>query len=667
MDSRPASGASRPAITRRRFAGSLAASALGLPVGCGDGPRQAGARSGRRVVVLGLDGLDPKILKALMDQGRAPNFSKLAARGSFQPLGTTMPALSPVAWSTFITGTDPGSHTIADFVMRDPATYQPYFSIWETEPPARELSLGEYRIAIGGPGVVNRRVGVPFWTYLADAGIPSTVIKIPTNFPVDDTATRALSGMGTPDLVDSLGRFNYYTSDAKEDIPGLTGGTLHRIKVSGGRVRTGLPGPGNSLREDGRETSAEFTVDVDPNNDAVLVEIQGQRILLQKGEYSDWIAVRFDLASWLVGVSGICRFYLRQVHPHLKLYVTPINIDPSAQSMPVSHPPEVGGEIASQIGPFWTKGLPSDTRALDYRILDDEAYVKQAELILEDRLRLFEHEWDRFSDGLFFFYVSSTDQDTHMLWRNMDKTHPMHDASDVRFSGYIHHLYEEMDRLVGRVLPAADDDTLLLICSDHGFAPFGRQFHLNSWLRREGYLAVKDEAASKEVANVEDIDWPKTAAYGIGFNGLYMNRVGREGQGTLGDGEAERVSARIATELEAIRDSDTGERPVHRVYRRSELYQGEFSSDMPELLVGYTPGYRSSSGSVMGESGKEILDINPWAWAGDHSMARDLVPGCLFSSQPLAGANPNIKDLPVTILQFFGLRQPFGMQGTSLL
>ncbi len=602
-----------------------------------------------------------------MDQGRAPNFRRLADMGGFRPLGTTMPALSPVAWSTFITGGDPSSHTIADFIMRDPLTYEPYFSIWESAPAGRKISLGNYELALGGAEVVNKRVGVPFWTYLTDLGIPSTVIKIPTNFPVDDTASRALSGMGTPDLADSFGRFHYYTSDPEERYPGLTGGVVHALKVERGRAQARLTGPANSLRKDGAETSVPFTVDADAVHDTVLIEIQGQRLLLQRGEFSEWVSVRFELASWLVGVPGVCRFYLKQVRPHLQLYVTPINIDPAAQAMPVSYPEEVGGEIARQIGPFWTKGLPSDTKALDYRILDDEAYVRQAELILEDRLRLFDHEWSRFREGLFFFYVSSTDQDTHMLWRNMDKSHPMHAASDVRFSGYIHHLYEEMDKLVGRVLPAAGDDTLLLVCSDHGFAPFGRQFHLNSWLRREGYLAVRSEAESKERANILDVDWSSTAAYGIGFNGLYMNRVGREGQGILGDDEASRIAERIAGELESIRDPDTGQRPVHRVYRRDELYAGEFADGMPELLVGYTPGYRSSSESVMGESGSEILNLNPWAWAGDHSMARDLVPGCLFSSRALAKQDPHIADLPVTILDFFGLRRPYGMQGSTVL
>ena len=651
-------------ITRRRFAGSLAGAATSA-IGCGRGPSSAGP--GRRVIVLGLDGLDPNIVQALMDEGRMPHFRRLAEMGTFLRLGTTMPALSPVAWSTFITGTDPGSHTIADFIMRDRFTYEPYFSIWESTEPSRTLRMGDYKIALSGPEVVNKRIGVPFWTYLSDAGISSTVIKIPTNFPVDGTATRALSGMGTPDLADSFGRFNYYTTDEGESYPGLTGGVIHHVALRDGRIEAELSGPENPLRVDQAETTLPFRVVVDPIHDAVVVEIEGRKMLLEVGEYSDWAAVRFPLASALATVPGVCRFYLKQAHPHVQLYVTPINIDPSRQAMQIAHPEEVGGEIASAIGPFWTKGLPADTKALDYRVLEDEGYVKQAELILEDRLRLFEHEWERFRDGLFFFYVSSTDQDTHMLWRNMDASHPMHAASDVRFSGFIHHLYEVMDGLLGRVLPAAGDDTLVLVCSDHGFAPFGKQFHLNSWLRTEGYLKVKDEAANKEAASMEDIDWSKTAAYGCGFNGLYVNRLGREGQGIIGDREAERLTGRIASELEAIRDPETGERPVHRVYRRSEVHPGEFGSDMPELLVGYTPGYRSSSESVMGGSGSRILDINPWAWAGDHSMARDLVPGCLFSSHSIREPQPNIIDLPTTILSFFGLPKPFGMQGEALL
>ncbi len=657
-------------FTRRKFGAVAGFGTVAAPFSCGlfsSGRERRAPAAGKRAVVLGLDGLDPKILQALMDTGRAPNFKKLAETGAFRALGTTMPALSPVAWSTFITGVDPGSHGIVDFLMRDAETYAPYFSIWESRAASHTIALGDYEIALGGGEIENKRIGVPFWAYLTAAGIPATVIKIPTNFPVDDTATRAVSGMGTPDLVDSFGMFGYYTTDRGEEYPDISGGRVHYVRSRRGRVQSRLFGPENSIDKTAGAATVPFTVDVDPEHNAARIEVQGRLLAIRQGEYSDWVKVRFDFVKWLAGVSGICRFYLKEAHPHLKLYVTPINIDPAEQAMPVTHPPEVGGEIADRIGPFWTKGLPCDTKALDYRVLDDEAYVKQAELILAERMKLFDYEWSKFREGFFYFYVSSTDQDAHMLWRNMDESHPMHAASDIRFSGYIHHLYEQMDKLVGKVLPAVDDDTLLVVCSDHGFAPFGRQFHLNTWLREQGYLKVKDEAARKERTSLADIDWQRTAAYGLGFNGLYINRLGREGQGFVDDGEADRLTARIAGELQAIADSETGRRPVHRVYAREEVYSGEFTRDMPELLVGYTPGYRASSDSVQGNTGKEILNVNPWAWAGDHSMARDLVPGCLLISRSIAVEKPDIIDLPTTILDFFGIEKPYQMSGRILV
>ncbi len=653
-------------ISRRAFSKAAAGGLAAALSGCG--AKMAGDPQGRKVVVLGLDGLDPKIIKALMDSGRAPNFKKLAERGMFQPLGTTMPALSPVAWSSFITGMTPGGHGIPDFLARDPLTYGPVFSIWETGDVESTLKLGDYELALSGGETRNNRRGKPFWAYLTEQGIPATVIKIPTNFPVEETATRAMAGMGTPDLTDSFGNFGYYTTDFDEDVENISGGRLIRIRVRGGRVDSDILGPDNTVdRSVTGATKIPFFVHVDPDSDVVRIEVQDQVFVLQKGEFSDWAHLKFDLIPGLAGVSGIARFYVKQVHPHFKLYVSPINLDPEDQAMPVTYPEEMGGEIARHIGPFWTKGLPSDTKPLDLGIFDDEDYVKQAELILEDRMRLFEYEWSRFEEGLFYFYVSSTDQDTHMLWRNMDETHPTHHMSDVRYSGYIHHLYERMDKLVGEVLPAADDRTLLIVCSDHGFASFGREFQLNSWLRDNGYLTLKDSAKSKDRADLYDINWDKTVAYGIGFNGLYLNTVGREERGIVGAEKAPELIARISRELMGLTDSDTGRRPVHKVYKRDEIYQGELTPDMPEMLVGYTPGYRNSNDSLLGDTVKDIIGINPRAWAGDHSMAMELVPGSLFASMPLPGEDPNIVDLPVTILDYFGIERPEQMVGKSLL
>ncbi len=666
-------GSNNRGLDRRTFmklsAGTAAAAGLSLPpAACG-----RGSTTTKKVIVLGLDGLDPQLVKALIDMGRAPNFKKLAEMGSFMKLATTMPALSPVAWSSFITGTTPGSHGIADFITRDPKTYLPVFSIYENRDPEITFSIGDIHLPIKGGGPVNLRRGTPFWSYLTERGIPAWVSKVPTNYPVEETATRAISGMGTPDLTDAYGMFNYYTSDPFEDYPNVSGGTVHYVDVAHNSVRTEILGPVNSLRTSGSDdpqadvTRVPFTVYLDPDqDDAVRLDVQGKSILLRKGEYSEWVQLDFELLPVIGSVSGIARFLVKQVRPHFQLYVTPINIDPAKPAAPVTYPADLGAEIVRDIGAFWTKGLPCDTKAFDYRVINDEEYVKQAELVLDERMRLFDHQWSQFSEGLFYFYVSSTDQDAHMLWRNMDPTHPLHSEGDPRFAGYILDMYQRMDELVGKVLPAVDDETLLLICSDHGFTQFGRQFHLNTWLRDNGWLTLKPGAEKKEETSVFDIDWSQTAAYGMGFNGLYLNLKNREAQGIVEPNQAPGLLAKLRSELEAVSDTDTGTRPVAKVYSRDELYSGEMTPMMPELLVGYTPGYRNSSKSFMGSTGKEVINLNPWAWSGDHSMAYQMVPGTLFTNRPVSKSVPSILDLPVTILEHFGIAKPPQMVGSSI-
>jgi predicted AlkP superfamily phosphohydrolase/phosphomutase len=560
-------------------------------------------------------------------------------------------------------------------VTRDPENYLPVFSIFDNLEPDITLSIGDVHLPVKGGGPRNLRRGTPFWSYLTERGIPAWVSKIPTNYPVDETATKAIAGMGTPDLTDAYGVFSYYTSDPFEDYPNISGGVVHYVDVVDNQVRADLLGPVNSLRtakETSRDpyantTKAPFTVYLDPNrNDVVRLDIQGRTLLLKVGEYSPWVNVSFDLLPVIGKVSGIARFLVKQVRPHFQLYITPINIDPADQAGPITYPADFGAEIVRDIGAFWTKGLPADTKAFDYDVLNDEEYVGQAELILAERMKLFEHQWSRFDTGLFYFYVSSTDQDAHMLWRNMDPTHPKHAEADPRFAGWIPHVYERMDELVGRVLPAVDDNTLLLICSDHGFSQYGRQFHLNTWLRDNGYLVLKGGAGKKDETSVLDIDWSQTVAYAMGFNGLYLNLKNREAKGIVTADKASAITARLTRDLEAVIDPETGTRPIARVYDRDALYSGDMTPSMPEMLVGYTPGYRTSDQSFMGSTGSQTINLNPWAWSGDHSMAYQMVPGSLFSSRRVAKSDPSILDLPVTILEWFGIAKPEQMVGRSV-
>lgn len=107
----------------------------------------------KRVVVLGLDGLDHGLTEKMLGEGHLPNLARLRDLGSFHPLGSTLPPISPVAWSSFQTGVNPGKHNIFDFLLPDLRSYQPKLSSVEIRPPRRVLKIGKYRFPLGSGDV----------------------------------------------------------------------------------------------------------------------------------------------------------------------------------------------------------------------------------------------------------------------------------------------------------------------------------------------------------------------------------------------------------------------------------------------------------------------------------------------------------------------------------
>src|SRR5262249_59468445 len=128
--------------------------------------RRRGKPKIRKLIFLGLDGLDPRLTEQFMAEGKLPNFSRLAREGGFRRLRTTFPALSPVAWSTFATGVNPAKHNIFDFLNRDLKSYVPELSSSRVRPPQRILKLGQLRIPLSRPSVEMRRKSEPFWKIL---------------------------------------------------------------------------------------------------------------------------------------------------------------------------------------------------------------------------------------------------------------------------------------------------------------------------------------------------------------------------------------------------------------------------------------------------------------------------------------------------------------------
>jgi predicted AlkP superfamily phosphohydrolase/phosphomutase len=622
----------------------------------------------KKMIVLGIDGMDPQLLQRYMDEGKMPNFSALVKQGGFRPLGTSIPPQSPVAWSNFITGMNAGGHAIFDFIHRDPKTLTPFLSTSIVEPPKHTLPIGNWVFPISSGSVKLLRQGKAFWQYLDESGVPATVFRMPSNFPPVESQARTFAGMGTPDLLGTYGTFSFYTDDPLFTSGPVNGGRIYSVTMENNRTTAKLDGPYNSFRKDNPQLSVDLTVARDPVEPVAKISVQGQEFILKQGEWSNWVRATFTFVPHLQSVTGICRFYAKQIHPQLELYVSPLNIDPSDPALPLSTPASYSRELWEKVGFFYTQGIAEDTKALSSGLLNDEEYLQQAHEVLREERRAFDYELHRFSAGFLFFYFSSLDLNSHMFWRALDPNRPGVDPElSQKYGHVLEELYQQMDAVLGETMKKLDANTTLVVMSDHGFAPYLRSFNLNSWLLEKGYLKLRAGAASENADIFKDVDWAHTKAYGLGLNALYLNLQGRERDGIVKPGaEADALLAEITSGLLAVRDPVKNLQAISRIDKSVDVYSGAWATSGPDLIVGYTRGYRVGWGSVLGGVSTTVFEDNVEPWSGDHCMDYTQVPGVLLSNRKIAAASPALTDMAPTILSEFDIPKPKQMTGSSV-
>ncbi len=682
-------------LFRRRAAAALAAGLILQTAGL---PQLEAADTERDVIVIGIDGMDWALTESMMAAGEMPNFARLASQGSAQPLGTSVPPLSPVAWSDFLTGTDSGGHGIFDFIHRHPSSMAPYLSTSEPRPAglATKLSflpevlpLGKYCVPLASEEQVLLRHGQPFWEPLEDAGIETTIVRMPANFPVTGTATRELSGMGTPDLTGTYGTFTFFTTDVFAERKTVGGGQVVPMDLWDDVARGKLYGPPDGMLCEAPELEADLRVYIDPDEDVAKIALDDAEAVLAAGEWSPWMPVVFDMTG-PGSISGIVRFYLRQLRPEVELYATPIQIDPMSPAQPISTPDDYAAELAEATGNFYTQGMPEDTRAVGEGYLTRDEFLEQARLAGEENIAQFEYVLDQFDGGLLFYYFGNLDQISHVMWGSMDPTHPGYDAErDAPYADVVPGLYRRADEIIGYVLDRIDDDTTLIVMSDHGFASWKRSFHLNAWLAEQGYLVPRNPGSTKDPGALLNVDWSRTRAYGLGFNGLYINQRGREKNGIVNESDKKALLDEIGRKLLETIDpascdvqvtgtdvavEDRGEidvdgggtatpaegecRPaVTKVYPADEFFTSRNKLEIgPDMLVGYAKETRGHSDSAIGEvTGSPVFSNNTGDWSGDHGMDHETVPGILFTNRPLVRPAASLVELAASILAEFGL------------
>jgi predicted AlkP superfamily phosphohydrolase/phosphomutase len=628
--------------------------------------RRALARSRfKRVVVLGLDGLDYRLTEKLLAEGKLPHLAALRELGCFKPLATTLPPISPVAWSSFQTGVNPGKHSIFDFLTPDRRTYQPKLSSVDIRPPRRVLRLGKYQLPMGRAEIRLLRKSRPFWSFLSDHGIFSCILRVPITFPPEKLRGVLLSAMCVPDLRGTQGMFSYYTTRPQEDGD-RTGGDVHTVVRSGNTIRAELIGPHNPLRTDGSILKVPFVVTVRDKDRAVLT-IGGVKHELRKDQYTDWIQVRFRAGPG-VKVHGVCKFLLLSTEPDFGLYVTPVNLDPESPAMPVSYPSVYSVYLAKRQGLFATLGLAEDTWALNEHILSDEHFIQQCVDMDREREAMFFDALDKVPRGLVACVFDGTDRLQHTFWRHIDEEHPAHSAEARGKQGdVIEDLYRRMDDLVGRtVARCRRQDTLLLVISDHGFNSFRRGIDLNRWLEENGYLYVHADKRGQEYLG--GVDWSRTRAFALGLAGIFLNVKDKYAQGIVEPGaEAAKLREEIASRLSGLVDPESGASAIKRVYQAPRIYRGPYKDEAPDLIVGYERGYRASWDTAIGRITEEVFHANRKAWSGDHCIDPSLVPGVLFCNYPVADEYPRLMDVGPTVLRLFGVAVPEHMDGKPLV
>mgnify|MGYP006289257723 CR=1 FL=1 len=636
------------------------------------------AAGGRKMIVLGIDGLDPKLTRQYMAEGLMPNMKRLAERGGFSELGTTLPPQSPVAWASFITGMDPGGHGIYDFIHRDPKTMMPYQSITDSDPATRMLTLGSWVLPSGG-GYEQMRRGEAFWQTLERHGIPATIYRIPANFPPVETGQRTLSGMGTPDARGTPGTFSYFTDDPPENTEDISGGEVYEVQVRDWAVEADITGPDNPFRREEVESGGEepnykspktkipFTVHVDPVEDAALLRVQDKDYVLKAGEWTDWIELYFEAVPHAVKFKTVARFYLKEVHPSFKLYLSPLQIAPDDPVMPVATPEDWGRELVESMGYFYTQQFPEDTKALSGGVLTTREFKQQADFVMAERLRALDHLTREFKDGLLFFYFSSSDQQSHMLWRNIDPDHPrLEDIPELRHA--LRDLYVQMDEAVGTVMERMDADTTLMVMSDHGFSPFYYAVNLNTWLADNGWVKLRTRRNQARYKYFTNVDWSRTQAYALGLNSIYLNLKGREKNGSVDPARYEELVERLEGDLAGFRDTRRGDaRVITRTVCPRRDYHGAEVENGPDLIVGYGHGYRSSWDSPLGEFPVEHITENLDPWSADHCMDNRVVPATLIANRRITREGPTLMDLTAAVLARFGIEPAEGMIGRNCL
>jgi predicted AlkP superfamily phosphohydrolase/phosphomutase len=415
------------------------------------------------------------------------------------------------------------------------------------------------------------------------------------------------------------------------------------------------------------------------------------------------VKIEFGMLGGIMPISGYTRFRFMSAEP-FEVYAVPVQYDPYAPASPISTPDEAAADLADAIGPYFVQGFADAYKSYKSEVLDTDGFIDESDMVVRERTQMMHYGLDQIDEagGLLFLYTGSLDMRCHMLWHAADDAHPHQEAegtyqgepfAGMTFEQQIDRVYMQVDSMLGEMVARIDEMEAehgapieLIVMSDHGFAPFYRKMHVNDWLVKEGYLVMKEgktktgahglglelDENDHPIPQSGDIDWSKSKAYCIGFNGIILNRVGREPEGIVTAAEAGALLDEITSKLVAL--SDGGQPVFTNVKLATEVFHGpeDIVSLAPDLQLGFNVGFGASdecaAGGIVGtwEQGEFIVD-NDSRWSGSHLMDPELVRGTIIAESGNSfSKDPALEDITATLYSLFSLSVPENMDGKPL-
>jgi predicted AlkP superfamily phosphohydrolase/phosphomutase len=639
----------------------------------GDAAASAAApgRHPGRVVLLALDGVDPRRLESWMDEGRLPAFDALRRRGAYTWLRTVDPPSCEAAWTAFVTGLPP-----ADSGVSGP---------WSRDPDAYGLVSGTIRLddADAPPRPTAVRSGTAFWTLLAQNGVRVRVLWAPYEVPPERLPDgEILAGRGIPDIGGRPGRSLLLAADFPEATAPGPGIEMVRLNPAAEGWTADVPGPPAPGGRGCLAVTAHVRSLTDPER--LAVDLGTNRVELGAGRWSADVPLEFRLAG--LRIRAVSRWLALETGDRPRLVAAPIEIDPAFPWMPVSEPGDYAARLADRYGRLPLPGVPGSYAAFEEDAVPADAVLTDLIADLAARRAVLLGELDRGDFDLLVAAIPTIEFASLALTVPGDPEHPAYDGAraaepiealgGLRLAEGLLAVYAYVDGLVAEVAARLKPDDTLLLVSDHGFVPYRRSVHLNAWLRREGLLVLLPDRLGAPGAEAlrrhpgsERIDWARTQAYAMGGAAVYLNLQGREGRGWVEPGErADALLGRIGEKLEAWTDSEASDASVVRGVRiRGRDLRGRREDRLPDLCIAFAPGYRESRETVEGLVPDTILEPNRTPVGAQHASAdAEDVPGLIFSTRPIVRPDASILDVGTSILGHFGVTSVSHGRGNDL-